>query len=364
MSCWPGIGRPHGTLWRLLRHNQRWQPHHASLSDEHTTTGHRRPHLLAESRRTSMDVETAIQAFASVGNDLPREAMQWALDHWDEVAPELLSVVERYTSGADRSDETARAVLFILHLAGEKQDTRVFSLLCRLAQDVEALEAALDDTTTTFKPILISTYDGHRDTLKGLIEATEADEFVRADALEVLAYLTATGRIPREETEAYLTRLYDTLQPQQESFVWSGWVLAIGLLGLEALSGVVRQAFGRGLIDPMVMGYDDFRRDLERTRADPARMAGFEYDRIGPLEDAIGELSGWYAFSDAAQEDQDRWATSSEDAGLAFADTPQPFVDPCKGVGRNDPCPCGSGKKFKKCCLHREALRPSLPGLL
>ena len=21
-----------------------------------------------------------------------------------------------------------------------------------------------------------------------------------------------------------------------------------------------------------------------------------------------------------------------------------------KGVGRNDPCPCGSGKKFKKCC--------------
>jgi hypothetical protein len=25
------------------------------------------------------------------------------------------------------------------------------------------------------------------------------------------------------------------------------------------------------------------------------------------------------------------------------------------GVGRNDPCPCGSGKKFKKCCLHREA---------
>jgi uncharacterized protein len=20
--------------------------------------------------------------------------------------------------------------------------------------------------------------------------------------------------------------------------------------------------------------------------------------------------------------------------------------------GRNDPCPCGSGKKYKKCCLH------------
>jgi hypothetical protein len=327
-----------------------------------------------------MDVETAIQAFASAGNDLPQEAAEWALAHWDEAAPELLSIVERYTSGADRSDEAARAFLFILHLAGEKKDTRVFSLLCRLAQDVGALEAALGDTTTTFRQILISTYNGHLDTLKGLIETAEADAFVRADALQVLAYLTATGRISREETEAYLLGLYDTLQPQQESFVWSGWVLAIGLLGLEALSGVVHQAFGRGLIEPMVMGYDDFRRDLERTLADPERMAGltladpermagFEYDQIGPLEDAIGELSGWYTLSDVAKQDQDRWATSPEDAGLAYADTPLPlvdpftFVDPLKGVGRNDPCPCGSGKKFKKCCLDRVSLRPSLPGL-
>jgi len=23
-------------------------------------------------------------------------------------------------------------------------------------------------------------------------------------------------------------------------------------------------------------------------------------------------------------------------------------------VGRNEPCPCGSGKKFKKCCLGRK----------
>ena len=59
-----------------------------------------------------------------------------------------------------------------------------------------------------------------------MIEAAEADEFVRAAALAVWTTLTATGRIAREETEAYVLRLYDTLQPQQESFVWSGWVLA------------------------------------------------------------------------------------------------------------------------------------------
>jgi hypothetical protein len=30
---------------------------------------------------------------------------------------------------------------------------------------------------------------------------------------------------------------------------------------------------------------------------------------------------------------------------------PKPFRSPGAPIGRNDPCPCGSGKKYKKCCL-------------
>jgi len=29
-----------------------------------------------------------------------------------------------------------------------------------------------------------------------------------------------------------------------------------------------------------------------------------------------------------------------------------PFQHEQQKIGRNDPCPCGSGKKYKKCCLH------------
>lgn len=37
----------------------------------------------------------------------------------------------------------------------------------------------------------------------------------------------------------------------------------------------------------------------------------------------------------------------------AFAsdDQTQPILNHQKNIGRNDPCPCGSGKKYKKCCL-------------
>lgn len=38
------------------------------------------------------------------------------------------------------------------------------------------------------------------------------------------------------------------------------------------------------------------------------------------------------------------------------------MVNPFKGVGRNDPCPCGSGKKFKKCCLDAQSLNEPSAG--
>src|SRR3954453_13654155 len=240
-----------------------------------------------------MDVETAIRAFASAGHDLPREAMRWALDHWDEAAPGLLGVLERYADGADRSKDAAGATFFILHLAAEKRETRAFAPLCRLLKDAEASEEVLGDgITTSLKGILIGTYGGDLEALKGGSETEEGDEYARAGALAVLAYLTATGRVAREKAEAYLLRLHDALRPQHESFVWYGWAWAVGLLGLEAMADVVRRAFGRGLIDPMVTNYDVYREDLGRTLADPERMAGFRHDRIGPLEDGVREPEG------------------------------------------------------------------------
>lgn len=58
----------------------------------------------------------------------------------------------------------------------------------------------------------------------------------------------------------------------------------------------------------------------------------------------------------AIAERQQRWAREaageldelSEDD---FIEGPRPYVRLDAKVGRNDPCPCGSGKKYKKCCL-------------
>ena len=40
-----------------------------------------------------------------------------------------------------------------------------------------------------------------------------------------------------------------------------------------------------------------------------------------------------------------------KDQPQSYRDLSNPITNPLKSVGRNDPCPCGSGKKYKKCCL-------------
>jgi uncharacterized protein YchJ len=50
------------------------------------------------------------------------------------------------------------------------------------------------------------------------------------------------------------------------------------------------------------------------------------------------------------EEDGDDYSDDDDDYGHT-----ETYVRPSPKIGRNDPCPCGSGKKYKKCCLPREA---------
>ena len=74
----------------------------------------------------------------------------------------------------------------------------------------------------------------------------------------------------------------------------------------------------------------------------------------GGNEDTTGvvEFVARFAIDDEEQSYHERAEFVRRDDGWYYADgveiKPQPFVREQK-VGRNEPCPCGSGKKYKKC---------------
>jgi SEC-C motif domain protein len=98
--------------------------------------------------------------------------------------------------------------------------------------------------------------------------------------------------------------------------------------------------------------------DAEGTRewAEGAEWQGLEIisTKNGGPDEATGEVEFIARFSEQgeAKVHHERALFKKEKTGWLFTDGKaagqQPIVR--SKVGRNDPCPCGSGKKYKKCC--------------
>lgn len=76
----------------------------------------------------------------------------------------------------------------------------------------------------------------------------------------------------------------------------------------------------------------------------------------GGPEDSEGRVEFIASYTErGVKKDHHELATFSKQAGNWYfvsggAVPPKQMVRSAPKVGRNDPCPCGSGKKFKKCC--------------
>jgi hypothetical protein len=295
-----------------------------------------------------MDLPTILDRLAHA-EGMPEDAILAARAQRAAVAPVLIDLVERYLAGEAAAEELEGALFYAFHLLGEWRETAAYRPLARLLMLAEGeLEVVLGDAVAeTTQRVMAAVFDGDPQPLYAVIEAEHADPFVRSRMLETLAMLAVSGRLARDEVARYLRDAFGRLRPHESNFVWFGWQSAIAALGLSELSGLVRKAFARGLIDPGEMRFADFAVDLRYARAHPATpWRSSVADEFAPFEDTIAKFASWQL--GAAADDLE----PGLDDDLAFDPLEQePAINPFRDVGRNDPCPCGSGKKFKRCCL-------------
>jgi preprotein translocase subunit SecA len=94
--------------------------------------------------------------------------------------------------------------------------------------------------------------------------------------------------------------------------------------------------------------YQTFLGDLQR------RQVRAQHQETGPLVGGhaaagAGAAAAAMSGAGAAAARSARGAEAALNAAAAAAKA-APVVRSGEKVGRNDPCPCGSGKKYKKCC--------------
>lgn len=113
-------------------------------------------------------------------------------------------------------------------------------------------------------------------------------------------------------------------------------------------------AFVLGLGDYLVHSWHPYH--LGGLTADQLSQTDTRWDGLdilaaqgGPLDDTgMVEFKAWFREGDDRHCLHERSRFVRHQGRWVYADGEQ---DPAPlQAGRNDPCPCGSGKKFKKCC--------------
>ncbi len=113
---------------------------------------------------------------------------------------------------------------------------------------------------------------------------------------------------------------------------------------------------GYGQVDPLVAykreTYDTFQTTLKNIRDQASRMIfhlRVQPQQIEQLEDEAMPAPMMLNMDDLPPEVQEQHGFSTHPSAVAVAPGVLPKNIDWKRIGRNDPCPCGSGKKFKAC---------------
>ncbi len=266
----------------------------------------------------------------AVERGYPTEAVEACLRQPGQSVPLLRAILGRAARGLDLSDAEASQLFLGVHILAQLRDQPSCPPLLRLLRrPIDAVEALLGDAVTvTMAKVVASLYDGDADALFDTIGDATVDEFVRDALWRAAAYLTFQGRIARDTMAAFIVRYDEERLAPAHDMGWYGWLEAIAQLGLEDLAPRVEPLWSDDRLPENVLDREHFDGDLATALRVPGDAARFEATQAGTIDD-VG-------------------------AALAWADwhgAPEPYVNPMRDVGRNDPCPCGSGKKAKKCCL-------------
>jgi hypothetical protein len=283
-------------------------------------------------------------------NIFPKAAMAAAGTERETMVPIFVDMIERLGTlpVAQMNKDDLMAVIPAFYLLGQWQEPRAYRPIVQMhRQPTEALDLLLGDavTETSFR-VIAGVFDGDLQPLFEAIDDPEADDFARTSLMSALVLIAQQHPDHRAAINEHV-RTFRSRCPEALSDVLIGWMEVVADLGLEDMTEEMRAVFDDGLIPEDYCDFSHFITELESTIEAGGLPTNPRY-RNPVITDAIGELSRWYSYSDEYFAKQKKRKVGNDGRLAPWSDT---FMHETAPVGRNDPCPCGSGKKFKKCCL-------------
>lgn len=222
----------------------------------------------------------------------------------------------------------------------ELEMKEAFDLVVEYLQlDYEILDTELDDFLLEIAYEVISVLGDDRvEEIKRIIKDKTVNNYVRGTFSSTLAFLTYIEKTDRESTKEFYKEIFEDKNEDLELKYYMTDDLE--KLGLKEFRDVIKK---------VEVQYENVLPwDVSEPRFDSSK---FEYTKN--TQEPLQEYLRFYETEDETSnfiwsEDENFFDEYRESTDYYDLDYQQPRTT--IKIGRNDPCPCGSGKKYKKCC--------------
>ena len=328
----------------------------------------------------------------------------------DELTEFIENDVDDGTAGCegenefDHDDQEGRGYIIALYLLTEFGAREALpAILCAVCHSDPRVSDRFQDVIGLDLAQMLGRLADTPEQLQPMADDPDLDDFLRRDAVDAIVWMVTEGKLDRNKAIELLQVRFQESRDRSDS-VLSTWIAAALMdLGASDARASVLDAWESGELDDdwlwsevieeaLADGNDSFNTTCENSRKDRiehtvvelqawdwdgsrAGDSDFDDDSEGDWDDDDDDdddeededtvdpefkkmwlgLRQKYSDSELVQLLQARQemdCISDVDGEDSFSrDAPTTIRNTEPKVGRNDPCPCGSGKKYKKCCV-------------
>ncbi len=184
-------------------------------------------------------------------------------------------------------------------------------------------------------------YNGDKELLKTSIKNKNMDDYARSAMLKVVGQLHLDGEFGKEELQELIREIVYN-EEEIGDYIYTELIYTMCGCHFVEMLPEIRRLFEDGRIDGFAFeGYAEcvdmmFRYNKEAFCRSPIHAADM--------------LRSWSMFE---QPEQNELSQKEMEKLLRKAAAQYNKPEKKVKIGRNDPCPCGSGKKYKKCCMNK-----------
>ncbi len=310
-----------------------------------------------------MNVEQILLAISNTNdNELTIVGLEAAKENWSAFYPELEKLIDQFSADDTSLTNEQEPILFFgtLLLAELKYSPaleKCLQLFSRSDSFLTPIEAIFSDALTELTSTLFyNVADGNTQALCNYIADGHQAMYCKASAIEAVFAQYEVGIIDKIELDDHVTRwlaAFLALPSSINSFLIS----ALADYCIEYQLNDFKNQFIE-LCDKNIFDEDRFKQcEVKAWNSDSSRKL-IESGIIQTDFNVVNRLETWIA-NEPEDEELDGFNSLMDKGGLldnilydenTIIENSVP-VNSLATVGRNELCPCGSGKKYKKCCL-------------